>query len=93
VNLNLSNSIKPIFPNLFETYFTTIPGAPFARGFVERLMREIAAPVFAMIRRWVFEGELLDPHAEFFVAARTGVKEVDLWQSKYVKWVQMDDVG
>ena len=56
-------------------------------------MREIAAPVFAMIRRWVFEGELLDPHAEFFVAARTGVKEVDLWQSKYVKWVQMDDVG
>ena len=37
-------------------------------GFTERMMRQVCTPLFAMISRWVFEGELVDPHGEFFVA-------------------------
>ena len=42
-------------------------GDPSVQQFVQRLMRELCAPLYAMLRRWLFEGELQDPHEEFFV--------------------------
>ena len=39
-----------------------------------------------MLQRWIYEGELEDPHNEFFVACHdiaTDDGEVDIWQDKY----------
>lgn len=35
-------------------------GDPAIRTFVQHVMKAVAAPIFRMIRRWVFEGELDD---------------------------------
>lgn len=44
---------------------------------------QISKPVMNMIKLWVFEGELLDPHHEFFVAADNQVPLERLWSDKY----------
>ena len=58
-------------------------GDAFVSGFTERMMRQVCTPLFAMISRWVFEGELVDPHGEFFVAVAEGVADEELWSRKY----------
>ena len=45
---------------------------------------------FAMISRWVFEGELVDPHGEFFVAVAEGVADEELWSRKYAPQGPLD---
>lgn len=40
-------------------------------------------PVLNMIYRWVFEGTLDDPFAEFFVASNPDVHVDRLWHDKY----------
>jgi hypothetical protein len=42
---------------------------------VPRLAWQVCLPFFDMIRRWVFEGLLEDPHQEFFIT-RTALVEV-----------------
>ncbi|KAF1332532.1 Gamma-tubulin complex component, partial [Globisporangium splendens] len=37
-------------------------GDPAVSRYVQNVMKRVAAPIFRMIRRWVFEGELEDPH-------------------------------
>lgn len=59
---------------------------------------QVCVPLHAMIRRWVLEGELDDPHGEFFVVRAAGVTAavnsaagtaaaapppLDLWNSTY----------
>merc|ERR1719453_824795 len=46
-------------------------------------MRQICRPIFAMLRRWIVEGQLEDPFHEFFIAAEYSVPEEDMWRSKY----------
>lgn len=58
------------------------------RSFVSRLFERVCAPLFDMVRRWVTQGDLVDPHSEFFVMEkRTHMyggksEELDPW-SKY----------
>jgi len=58
-------------------------GDPFACGFVTRILRQVCSPIFIMIRRWLYEGELEDAYKEFFVAADPSVPEGDLWRRRY----------
>ena len=58
-------------------------GDPMVRSFVNKTMQEISAPLLAMIRRWVFEGDLQDPLGEFFVVEHSDVANADMWRSKY----------
>lgn len=37
-------------------------GDPSVSRYVQSVMKRVAAPIFRMIRRWVFEGELEDTH-------------------------------
>ena len=60
-------------------------GDPFVRNFVHKIMTQIAMPIFGMIRRWVFEGELEDPLNEFFIDKNDYVGKGHIWWSeKYV---------
>ncbi|BFZ54649.1 Microtubule-nucleating Tub4p (gamma-tubulin) complex component [Savitreella phatthalungensis] len=69
-------------------------GDPFVQDFSSRILRQMSRPFYAMLAKWVFEGELVDPHQEFLVRAasptsaiktsrsRAGAGE-DAWQGKY----------
>jgi gamma-tubulin complex component 3 len=58
-------------------------GDPAVRAFVERTLRRVCSPLFAMIKDWVFEGQLVDPNGEFFVGSMSEVPADRLWQDKY----------
>jgi gamma-tubulin complex component 3 len=45
-------------------------------------MRRAAAPIYEMIKRWVFDGKLEDLHSEFFVACDPTAVE-QRWQERY----------
>lgn len=46
-------------------------------------MREVSAPILTMIKSWMLEGELSDPHEEFFVEVDTKIQDDKLWTHKY----------
>ena len=68
-------------------------GNPSVRSFVETVMDAVAEPVYGMIRKWVFDGELpatqsqrvLPGQSEFFVVAAGVVADGadGLWAGKY----------
>jgi gamma-tubulin complex component 3 len=68
-------------------------GDPFVASFIKRIMKEVCLPIYAMLRRWLFEGELNDPHSEFFITtgsgssggggSSSGVDNTNIWYSKY----------
>ncbi|EIE76966.1 hypothetical protein RO3G_01670 [Rhizopus delemar RA 99-880] len=58
-------------------------GDPFIRQFITNILQTISKPFYHMLQRWVYEGELDDPHKEFFVACDLTVPEENLWQHKY----------
>ena len=46
----------------------TLTGDPFIRAFTARLLDHVSRPFFQSLSRWIYDGELQDPFAEFFVA-------------------------
>lgn len=58
-------------------------GDPMTGAFVERQMRALATPLLDMVKQWVTEGQLTDPHEEFFVAKHSNVPDECYWSSKY----------
>ncbi|KAJ9510229.1 hypothetical protein QJQ45_015708 [Haematococcus lacustris] len=50
-------------------YAHTKHGDPFVARYMGKVLGSVCVPLFDMIRRWVFEGVLQDPHGEFFVRA------------------------
>lgn len=53
------------------------------RSLYERMLQRMCGPLFAMIQRWVMEGDLADDFGEFFVVADASVPDALLWQDKY----------
>ncbi|GMH41519.1 hypothetical protein BSKO_09429 [Bryopsis sp. KO-2023] len=68
-------------------YARTQTGDPFAKEFVMRILRRVSVPLFKMIKRWVFEGELADTNGEFFIKEaklkKAEDREVDMWREGY----------
>ncbi|KAI9778433.1 MAG: Microtubule-nucleating Tub4p (gamma-tubulin) complex component [Geoglossum umbratile] len=47
--------------------FSSSHGDPFVGAFAERLLMHVTRPFYDMLRQWIYDGELSDPHFEFFV--------------------------
>ncbi|MCJ1312159.1 Microtubule-nucleating Tub4p (gamma-tubulin) complex component [Agyrium rufum] len=47
--------------------FVTSNGDPFISAFAERVLSHLTKPFYNMLRRWIYDGELIDPYHEFFV--------------------------
>jgi len=67
-------------------------GDPFVAGFAERLLVHVARPFYDMLRHWIYDGELVDPYHEFFVAENDPNSKADvdprrvatsIWEDKY----------
>lgn len=67
-------------------------GDPFVAGFAERLLVHVARPFYDMLRHWIYDGELVDPYHEFFVAENDPNLKADIdprrvatsiWEDKY----------
>lgn len=73
--------------------FSTAHGDPIVAAFAERLLAHVTRPFYDILRRWIYDGELLDPFLEFFVKEqrpseddRKDMKAKGLmssWNSKY----------
>ncbi|KAK4463385.1 Spc98 family-domain-containing protein [Cladorrhinum samala] len=73
--------------------FSFSHGDPVVAAFAERLLTDVTRPFYDILRRWIYDGELSDPHLEFFVREQNpnneGQKEVkakgqaSVWNSKY----------
>jgi gamma-tubulin complex component 3 len=48
--------------------FSLTHGDPFIVSFAERLLSHVTRPFYDMLRQWIYDGELSDPHLEFFVS-------------------------
>ncbi|KAG1703735.1 hypothetical protein DVH05_006750 [Phytophthora capsici] len=70
-------------------YSHVLHGDPEVSKFVEKVLKQIAAPIVRMIKRWVFEGELEDVHGEFFVVADSTVSDDQFWAKKYTLNLKM----
>ncbi|CAI5726815.1 unnamed protein product [Hyaloperonospora brassicae] len=64
-------------------------GDPDVSTFVQAVLKQTAAPIVQMIKRWVFEGELEDVHGEFFVVADSTVSDDQFWAKKYTLDLKM----
>jgi gamma-tubulin complex component 3 len=63
-------------------------GDPFVQTFTTRILDAVCVPLFVMIRKWVFEGQIEDPHGEFFIVKKAaqspGQGQGDHWRSGYI---------
>ncbi|KAI9805726.1 MAG: Microtubule-nucleating Tub4p (gamma-tubulin) complex component [Piccolia ochrophora] len=76
--------------------FSSSHGDPFVGAFAERLLSPVTRPLYDMLREWIYNGELSDPHQEFFVTENhQGVdnergeearnrEEPSVWKTKFV---------
>jgi gamma-tubulin complex component 3 len=58
-------------------------GSPSTRQFINRILKEVSAPVLTMIKTWMIEGEINDPFREFFIDTDPNVTDDKLWTKKY----------
>ncbi|KAM7223342.1 Spc97/Spc98 family protein [Rhypophila decipiens] len=73
--------------------FSTSHGDPVVAAFAERLLADVTRPFYDILRRWIYDGELSDPHLEFFVREQSPNGEAQketkargqtsVWNSKY----------
>lgn len=75
--------------------YSSSHGDPFVAAFAERLLVLVTRPFYDMLRRWIYDGELVDPYHEFFVS-EIAAKVVDsrrvetsVWEDKYSLEVAM----
>lgn len=58
-------------------------GDPSVQDYINLILKKVSRPFYQIIQHWVYEGNLLDPHQEFFVLCNNDVPEEKLWRSKY----------
>ena len=70
--------------------FASSHGDSFVSSFAERLLSHTTRPFYDMLRLWIYDGELLDPHLEFFVSEQQDRDEdegrgaaTSVWENKY----------
>ena len=68
-------------------------GDPYVRGLVDGILHKTCDPLFGMISRWIFEGDLHDPCGEFFIMEAPGATVDDLWHEGYSLRTEMVPVA
>lgn len=68
--------------------FSSSHGDPMVAAFAERLLVHVTRPFYDILRRWIYDGELLDPYCEFFVKEQKQTDEPktggsSVWEDKY----------
>ena len=67
--------------------FANSYGDPFVSTFAERLLVHLTRPFYNMLRRWIYDGDLLDPYLEFFVIKSpedaNPRSTSNVWENKY----------
>lgn len=72
--------------------FSSSHGDPFVSTFAGRLLTHVTRPFYDMLRRWIYDGELIDPYQEFFVTEPDSSTRPDVdprrvatsvWEDKY----------
>lgn len=68
--------------------FSSSHGDPVVAAFAERLLGSSTRPFYDFLRRWIYDGELSDPHLEFFVREQAPNKDptkrtTNVWEDKY----------
>ncbi|GJC79416.1 spindle pole body component alp6 [Colletotrichum liriopes] len=68
--------------------FSSSHGDPMVAAFAERLLVHVTRPFYDILRRWIYDGELLDPFREFFVKEQKQTDEPktggsSVWEDKY----------
>lgn len=58
-------------------------GNPTVRLLVHDLLVAVCAPMQYMLSKWLLEGEINDPHSEFFIEVLPEVGTDRLWSDKY----------
>ena len=61
----------------------TMNGSPNTHVFINRILKEVSAPIISMIKTWMIEGEINDPFREFFVDTDPNIPDDKLWTQKY----------
>lgn len=59
-------------------------GDPVVKTLVKDLLLAICGPLQQMMSRWLMEGEIIDPHGEFFIDVVHEVGNENLWKEKYL---------
>ena len=76
---------------LLTQRLATYSGDPAARSLLEMLLRESSRPYVAMLNEWLHNGGIKDPHSEFLIGERAGVKRErmdedytdEYWEKRY----------
>ncbi|XP_039958319.1 gamma-tubulin complex component 3 [Bactrocera tryoni] len=58
-------------------------GNPTVKSLVRELLLAICGPLYQMLSHWLLEGEICDPHGEFFIECLAEVGPDRLWHDKY----------
>jgi len=58
-------------------------GDPGLAALVGGLLTAACKPLYTMMLRWILDGNLEDPHQEFFIASDPSVQGDELWHHKY----------
>lgn len=58
-------------------------GDPVVKSIVKELLIAVCGPLQFMLSKWLLEGEIEDPHSEFFIEALPDVCSERLWHDKY----------
>ncbi|XP_075156801.1 gamma-tubulin complex component 3 [Haematobia irritans] len=58
-------------------------GNPMVKSIAKELLLAICGPLYQMLTKWLLEGEICDPHGEFFIECLLEVGPDRLWHDKY----------
>ena len=58
-------------------------GDPRVKKLVKRILESVSEPLYNMLLRWIRDGELDDPHKEFFIESCAEVVGERMWHAKY----------
>ncbi len=69
----------------------TYSGDPAAKSLLEMLLREASRPYVSMLNEWLHHGGIKDPHAEFLIGERAGIRRErmdedytdEYWEKRY----------
>ncbi len=83
----IGGNVLALLTQRLETY----SGDPAARTLLEMLLREASRPYVTMLNEWLHHGGIKDPHSEFLIGERSGIKRErmdedytdEYWEKRY----------